>query len=166
MKKTTLAAQGGAGVVGLALLASLVQADSINYGDVAKLDIDMRSAVAAASGAVAGSVIEAELEMEDSTSIWEIEIVDESNRVMVVEVDGITGEVLSTRADDDDYEQHFAAINLTDAINIVRTIESGALVEAELELENGDLVWEVESLSQNNDEARVRIHSETGEILR
>lgn len=167
MKKSTLAAQGGAGVVGLALLASLVHADAIKYSEVAALEVDMTRAVAAASAAVTGNVIEAELEVEDSTSVWEIEIVDESNRVMVVEVDGLTGEVLSTQADDDDHEQQLlAAVSLTDAIDLVTSIENGALVEAELENEDGALVWEVESVSQNNAESQFRIHAETGEILK
>lgn len=167
MKKSTLAAQGGAGVIGLALLASLVHADSIKYSEVAALEVDMTRAVAVASAAVVGNVIEAELEVEDSTSVWEIEIVDESNRVMVVEVDGLTGEVLSTEADDDDHEQQLlAAVSLTDAIDLVTSIENGALVEAELENEDGALVWEVESVSQNNTESQFRIHAETGEILK
>lgn len=165
MKKTTLAAQASSGFVALALLTALVQADSIRHGDISDVELDMVEAAIAATEFMAGNIIEAELEMEDGNVIWEIDIVNNNNQVITVEVDGQTGQILSTDIDDDNKLQHVDAIRLAKAIDIVKAVEEGALVEAELDSDHGSLIWEVETLGNNNQESKFRINAETGEIL-
>ena len=165
MKKTTLAAQGGTGIVVFALLSVLVQVDSVRYSDISMLELDMANAAMAASEAIAGDIIEAELEMDDGRAIWEIDIVNDANQVITVEIDGQTGQILSTKTDDDTVLMHADTLSLEKAIDIVTSVEKGALVEAELEHENGNLIWEVETLGNSNQETKFRIHAETGEIL-
>ena len=165
MKKSTLAAQGGTGIVFLALLSAIAQADSVRYSDVSTLELDMANAAIAASETIAGDIIEAELEMDDDKAIWEIDIVNDANQVITVEVDGQTGQILSTEADDDTELTYTDALSLAKAIEIVAAVEKGALVEAELEHEHGKLIWEVETLGNSNQETKFRINAETGEIL-
>lgn len=165
MKKSTLAAQGGTGIVVLALLSALAQADSVQYSDISTLELQMADAVVAASGAIAGDVIEAEFEMNDAKAIWEIDIVNEANEVVTIEIDGQTGQILSTDTDDDSAPSYPGALSLAKAIELVLAVEKGALVEAELEHENGKLIWEVETLGNSSQESKFRIDAETGEIL-
>jgi len=101
MKKSTIAAQGGAGIAVLALLTTLAQADSARYSELNNIEIDMHHAANAAIEASAGEVIEIELEMDDSSAVWEIDIVNEANQLVTVEIDGQTGQVLSTKWDSD-----------------------------------------------------------------
>ena len=166
MKKTTLAAQTGAGIAVLALLTAMAQADSIKYSDINEIGFDMENAAMAASEAMTGEIIEIELEMDNNKAIWEVEIVNETNQVVTVEIDGQTGEILSTNTDDDDAEMSLSnAVNLSQAINIVKAVEQGVIVEAELESEDGLLIWEVESISANDQETKFRVNAETGEVL-
>lgn len=165
MKKATLAAQGGTGIVALALLTAMVQADTTQYGDINALEFDMANAAMVASEAIAGDIIEAELDVDDGQSIWEIDIVNDANQVITVEVDAQTGLVISTESDDDTAPEHVDALSLARAIEVVRAVENGALVEAELEHEHGELIWEVETLGNGNQETKFRINAETGEIL-
>lgn len=165
MKKSSLAAQGGAGIVALALISALAQADSVRYGDLDSVELTMADAALAAKSAIVGNIIEAELELEESQTIWEIEIVNEANQVIKVEVDGQTGLILSTQSDDDDAPDNIDALSLAKAIDIVKAVESGALIEAELEHEGGDMIWEIDTLGDDNQESTYRINAQTGEIL-
>lgn len=165
MKKSTLAAQGGTGIVVLALLSALAQAEPARYSEISSLELDMANAAIAASEAIAGDIIEAELEMDDGIAIWEIDIVNDTNQVITVEVDGQTGQVLSTKTDNDIELKHTDALSLAKAIDIVMAVEKGILIEAELEREHGEVIWEVETLGNSNQETKYRIHAETGEIL-
>jgi len=165
MKKTTLAAQGGTGIIVLALLSALAQANSVRYSDISMLELDMASAAIAASEAIVGDIIEAELEMDDAKALWEIDIVNDANQVITVEVDGQSGQILSTRFEGNTELTHADVLSLANAIDIVKAVEKGALVEAELEQDHGEMIWEIETLGDNNQEMKFRVHAETGEIL-
>jgi len=165
MKKATLAALGCSATTALALVAAMAQADSVSQKDISALEFDMASAAMAASAVITGTVIEAELELEDDGVVWEIEIVNAADQVVTVEVDGETGQILSTDTDDDTDLSHVDALSLARAIEVVKAVETGALIEAELEHEDGTLIWEIESLDQSDRESKFRVHAETGEIL-
>lgn len=168
MKKTTLAATGGMGLVAMALLAAPTHGDS-RHGEQLLPEVDMAAAAIIAGQSIAAEVVEIELESHDNKSIWEIDMVDQENRAITVEVDGISGEILSHRIEDS-YEQGDAldlldSITLAKAIEVVAAVEKGALIEAELEHEAGELIWELELLDDTNDEKHVRINAATGELL-
>lgn len=165
MKKSSLVTQGGAGIVALVFISAISHADSVRYSDLSPLELTMADAAIAAKSAIVGNIIEAELEWEDTQAIWEIEIVNEANQVISVEVDGLTGQILSTESDDDKAPDSVDALSLAKAIDIITAIEGGALIEAELEQDGGDLIWEVETLGDDNHESAYRIHAQTGEIL-
>ena len=165
MKKTTLAAHTGAGIAVLALLSAMAQADSMRYSEIAQIEFDMENAALAASKVMAGEIIEIELEMDDAKAVWEVDIVNEANQLVTVEIDGQTGEVLSTNTDDDAAMPLANAVNLSQAVNIVKAVEQGVIVEAELENDDGLLIWEVETIGAGNEETEFRIDAETGEVL-
>ncbi len=167
MKKTTVAAQTGAGIAALALLAAFAQADSISYSDINNVEINIENAAMAASAVTPGEIVEIELEMDNKEAIWEVEIVNAANQVVTVEINGQTGEILSTSADDDDDAEMplTYAVNLSQAVDIIRAVEQGAIIEAELENDDGLLIWEVESISDNDKETTFRINAQTGEVL-
>lgn len=165
MKKSTIAAQSSAGIAALALLTTLTHADSLRYSELSSVELDMQNAAMVASEATAGDIIEIELETDDAKAVWEIDIVNDSNQLITVEIDGQTGEVLSTSVDDDTAMPLVSAVSLSQAIDVVKAVEQGAIIEAELEHDDGVLIWEVESIDSNNQESTFRVNAETGEIL-
>jgi len=166
MNKSILVTTGGL-IVGLALATAVVNADSTNYDDVTGLNLDIQAAALAATASDAGQIIEIELEMENNRAVWEVEIVNAQNQTLTLEVDGLTGNILSTKTDSDDDSELVSidSIDLANAIDIVKAVEHGAIIEAELENDDGLLIWEVESISDNNQEKKFRIDAETGEVL-
>lgn len=164
-KKTTQAAIGGTGIIALALLTAAAQAESVRYTDVTGLNVGMQAATAAAQQGITGEIIEAELELENDQSVWEIDIINEANQVMTVNVDGHTGQILKTESDDDAAPNLDNVVSLNKAIDIIKAIETGALIEAELENEHGELVWEIETVNEDDTESEFRVHALTGEIL-
>ncbi len=68
--------------------------------------------------------------------------------------------------DDMDYQQLTDTnIQLIDAIGIANNAVSGQVVEAELEEEKGQLVWEIEILGDSNESFELEIDANSGEIL-
>lgn len=49
-----------------------------------------------------GAVIEVEIEIEDGLRIYEIELISPDGRILEVDIDAGTGEILSLEEDDDD----------------------------------------------------------------
>ncbi len=164
-KKVTQAAIGGTGIIALALLTAVTQADSVRYSEVSGLNIGMQAAAGVAQQEITGELIEVELEFENDQSIWEIDIVSKTNQVMSVKVDGYTGQILHTEASDDLAPNFDNTVSLTKAIDTLKTIEAGALIEAELDNEHGELVWEIETVNEDETESEFRVHAVTGEIL-
>lgn len=164
MNKTiTKRIAGGTSIAALLLLGTVTHAGSIKMDDVVSFGTDLESAVATALAEQPGDVIEVELEIEHKRSTWEIEIVDETNQVF--EIDGATGEIVETEREDDDSAPLMTDITgLNSVIEIVRTVENGALIEIELEDEDGVPYWEVTAISENSKNTRYRINGLTGEI--
>ncbi|MBX2835479.1 MAG: PepSY domain-containing protein [Gammaproteobacteria bacterium] len=166
----TVATQSALGIAAVTLLVTLAQADSKSdrLRAIDALELDLTEAAALATESNPGNIIEAEFEVEDDRGIWEIEIVNAANQTVSVEVDGLTGEILASEIEDDDDERPLNltdTINLETAINVVKAIESGAVIEAELEDEHGELVWEVEALNANQEKIKVHVNAYTGEVL-
>ncbi len=162
---TKRASIAGTSIVTLALISALAQADSVRYTDVQSLNTGIEEATAIALASVAGDIIEAELELEHKRPVWEIDIVNNANQTMGVEIDGQTGEILEIEASDDTAPSLDDIISLNKAIELVKAVENGELIEMELEEENGEIVWEIETVSLDNAEANYRVSGLTGEIL-
>lgn len=164
-KKIALSSIGTASVAALLVATAVVKADSFRYDEISALGADMQSASAIALAANPGKIVEVELEMEKNRSIWEVEIVDKSKQVVSIALDGITGEILQLKPDDDAAPNMTDVIDLQQAIDIVLSLESGALIEAEFESEDGIPVWELETLTADNKKIEFAIDGVTGDIL-
>lgn len=90
------------GTLGLALLATSVSfaqgRDTIKPADY-KLDLNQASAIALQQ--VPGSIQEAELEKEDGTVVWEIEIAGTDEKRYELNIDANNGNVISKELDED-----------------------------------------------------------------
>jgi len=165
MNKTiTKRVAGGTSIAALALVAVVTNASSIKMDDVANLGTDLESAVATALAEQPGDVIEVELEIERRRPIWEIEIVDEANQVFEIEIDGVTGNIVGTEREDDTAPVMTDITDLNSVIEVVRTVEDGALIEIELENEDGETYWEVTAIDESSKKSKYRVNSVTGEI--
>jgi len=164
-KKTRQATVAISGVVALTLLSAFAHAHSDGNPDTHKLNTNIEQAATAALSSVNGTIIEAELELDDNYAVWEIEIVDESNKVVNVEVDGYTGQILSTESSDDVAPNISKVVSLNQAIDIVRAVDNGALIEMELEHNDDQLIWEIETIGDDSEESDYRINAVTGEFL-
>jgi len=51
--------------------------------------------------AVPGKVFEAELELEDTLAVWQVEILNAEKQMVEIEIDANTGEILSQEIDND-----------------------------------------------------------------
>lgn len=75
-----------------------------DHGDKAKLvsdaSVSIQQAIETATAKAPGKVIEAELEAEHDTTVWEVEIVNSENKVLEVHIDAKTGKVIDVEEED------------------------------------------------------------------
>ena len=62
--------------------------------------ISIEQAIETAKGKVSGKVIEAELETEHDTTVWEVEIVTSKNELFEVHIDAASGKVIDVEEED------------------------------------------------------------------
>ena len=105
MKKSTKAVTAGIVTLiaaGTTLVAFSGQDDKDHSPELvneASVNIDQAMAIALAD--VPGKVIEAEIEREDGTLVWEIEVLNNQNQVFEFEIDANDGRILEKEQDDD-----------------------------------------------------------------
>ncbi len=155
----------GTGIASLALLVAMAQADSLNKMQFQNLGLGIDDATAIALTSVAGDIIEAELEIERNRPVWEIDIVDESNGVISLEIDGESGDILSSERSDDTAPAMADQIKIDRAIELVRAMENGDITAMEIDETNGDMVWEVEAVLADGTASTFRVDAQTGELL-
>lgn len=90
---------------GLMSTIFVAQADNKSHTEdalaLSTYSISMNKALEIAVAAVPGSPIEAEFEVEDGRSIWEVEVLDAKQQKHEIEIDATSGEVLKQELDDD-----------------------------------------------------------------
>ena len=177
MKKTLIStALAAAAIAGATSIAGLVYADKVSQAEQAALTnakIDLVTAITLAQEQVEGQVIEAELGREDGAYVYEIEIAV-ADGVQELLLDPASGEVLSNVLDTDDHDHRkskklkkFAPtqLNLTQAVAAAEEHLTGGIAkEAELEYEDGQLLFEVELLKDGK-EYEVYVSPNDGKIL-
>lgn len=163
-QKIKQAALGGTSIAALVLLTAVAQAHSVRYDQVNSVSTDLKTAAELALSNVPGMIIEAELDKDNGHLVWEIEIVDQNQQRVSIELDGQTGEILEQELEDDALPDLTDVLSLDEALSIVQMADSGLLIEAELEEEDGELVWEFESIDSQNVKSEQRIHGTTGKI--
>lgn len=155
----------GTGIASLALLVAMAQADSPSKVQVQNLAMGIDDATVIALTSVAGDIIEAELEIERNRAVWEIDIVDESNGVTSLEIDGESGDILSSEHSDDTAPDMADLIEIDRAIELVRAMENGDITAMEIDETGGVMVWEVDAVLADGTSSTFRVDAQTGELL-
>ncbi len=165
--------------------------DITTYPEKAK--IDFHTAIENALKEIPGKLLETELACKEGYLIYEVEIVTEDKNIMEVIVDAGTEEILWKGPEEDeaheDYEDtpceirikpgsikledlneadfpDLAKITFTEAREIALAKVPGHVLEMELEVEEGFLIYEFEILNYSGELKEVIIDPTTGEILR
>jgi uncharacterized membrane protein YkoI len=166
MQKPTVLLTTGASLLTLAIATAIASQKVEDYGSLAAASVDLANAASIVYQQSEGTIVEAELEMEDGSLVWEVEMVDAANNLIKFDVDGSSGEILSTRIDDDGFENNVAdAITLNAALELISPIEQGVLIEAELEHEDDGVVWEFELVNADNKEVEIVVDALSGAIV-
>ena len=162
-KKSTLAATGAISLVALISISAAVDAHSVRHADISKLELSMLDAANLARGEITGEIIEAELENEDGRLLWEFEFADQGNQVISIEMDANSGQILDTESDDEMSPDLSNVLNLQQVLDLLALPDNSVLTEAELENENGQLIWEIKSIDSQDRKSRVKIDALTGQ---
>ena len=111
-----------------------------------------------------GLVVQLDLDDDDGAQRWEVEVVDGSG--IGTQFDLVGGDVVEQERfdpDDEDLEAH--DVLAAEAIEIAEAETSAALIDLQLDRENGVLVWEVELRGDDGAEHEFNIDAMTGEVL-
>jgi Predicted membrane protein len=144
--------------------------DSISPDDVSLTEQEARDI---ATGEVGGTVLEVELESENGTPAYEVEIETDNGSVSEAAVHANTGSVLGVEQEDeeDEDEQERSVspddVSLTEqeARDVATGEVGGAVLEVELESENGTPVYEVEIETDDGTVSEVAVHANNGTVL-
>ena len=150
------------------------------------VSLSEEDAIDIATAEANGSVDEVELESEDGTPVYEVELVTSNGSETEVAVHADDGTVLETEseAEDDemneedeidedeemkDNEESIAPANVSlseqDAIDVATGEVNGTVEEVELESENGTPAYEVEFAESDDTETEVTVHANDGAVL-
>lgn len=167
MKKSTIATTAGLGLTAIALAVAPVHSGSKNHEQAMGLELDIVAAAAIATDSTDARVIEAEFESKRDKLFWEIEMIDSENREIEVKVDINTGEIISQETEGKHRKDSIAdmgeTLSMADAVAIVKGAAQGDVIEAELEGEDGELIWELKLIG--NDKGKYRVNANSGELL-
>ena len=137
--------------------------------------VGLAAAIETARGELSGGVLEAELEAENDTLVYEIEVASDG-AIHEAVVDARTGELVSTNEQTIegtwrgwfDAERLDAATTvsggLSDALAAAEEQFGGQVPEAALEEEDDMLFWELEISTETGDQ-EARVNAQTGEIM-
>lgn len=153
------------------LLTVLVLCNAIGAGGATKDLLTFEEASTIVLKEVEGTVTKVEMDYKGRTLVYEVEILDNTNREHDFEIDAETGEVLTQHTDrrvkSTTYGKRIRGAKITaeEAIAIAQK-ESGdaTLVSYELDVENGKVYWEVQ-LYEGRTEYEVIINASTGKVL-
>ena len=167
MKKSLIATTAGTGLTAIALAVAPIHAGSKNHEQAMGLELDIVAAATIATDSTGARVIEAEFESKRDKLIWEIEMIDSDNREIEVEVDINTGEIASEETEGkhrkDSTTDMDEVLSMDEAVNIVKGAAQGDVIEAELEGDDGQLIWELKLIG--NDKGKYRVNANSGELL-
>jgi len=126
---------------------------------------------------VPGTVNEVELENEDGTIVYGIEIVAEDGSQQDVKIDAQTGEIVKVEADDEEDGEENDAANQAELAKQAKITEEaatktalekvpGTVNEVELENEEGPIVYDIEIIAQDGSKQSVKVDAQTGKIVK
>ncbi|MCF3935284.1 PepSY domain-containing protein [Acuticoccus sp. M5D2P5] len=162
------------------LIAAAILVSPVALAQTATTSTDIRISIAAALDAakaqVDGGILEAELESEGGTLVWEIDVVV-GEMIQEVKVDAMSGEVLSANEKTIEGtwrgwfdENRLAAaqqISASLSANITKaeTEAGGQIVELSLEEEDGRLLYEIEIDTASGDREML-LDPKNGKLIR
>ncbi|MEU3218826.1 PepSY domain-containing protein [Streptomyces sp. NPDC006971] len=135
--------------------------------------VDVGDATAAAVEAVPGTVTEAELDDEDGTVVWELDVYGSDGRWHDVTVDAGRGTVLGTHAADDRdgrdaHAPRSAAVSLDAAVRAALGAAPGTVTSVDLDDDHdgrgGASHWEVEVRGENGTHHELNVDARTGKV--
>ncbi|MDR7080291.1 putative membrane protein YkoI [Neobacillus niacini] len=145
---------------------------------VKQVKITEEEATKAALEKVAGTVKEVELEDEDGTIVYGIEVVSTDGSQQDVKVDAQTGKVVKVEADDEeDGEEKDEGENQAELAKQAKISEEeatkaalekvpGTVKQVELEDEDGTIVYGIEVVSTDGTQQDVKVDAKTGKIVK
>lgn len=129
-------------------------------------EIDALRAVEIALDAEAGTVVDLELDENDSRIIWEVGILTSGGQGLELDIDRNSGEVVKQEDYDLSSEQRTAPeVLINEAIGIALDAVSGSVTSAELDSEDGRVVWEM-NVNDGSAEWDLEIDAATGEVVK
>lgn len=143
--------------------------------------ISIFKAIEIASSRLKGTPVEAELGAKDGFLVYEVELSTGGDAITEVVIDAGNGNILKSEPDedregeedeaedhdDDEGKSHLrkqTKISLNDALKAALTAKSGTAVEAELERENGHLVYSIEIVDADDKAFKVKVDAGTGKV--
>ncbi|MCJ8007390.1 PepSY domain-containing protein [Lederbergia wuyishanensis] len=165
----------GSGAVGATLIKPAFASTSANTATITK-----EQSKEIALKEISGAVTDVELEKEHGTLAYDIEIKDANGIEHDVVVDANSGKVLKTETDnekdDDDSEVSDevektqllkeAKISIEESTAIAQAKVKGKVTDAELDDENGVVIYEVEITDLQGQQHEVKIDAKSGKILK
>jgi uncharacterized membrane protein YkoI len=133
--------------------------------------VDIKQATDTAMKSVSGTATSADLEGKQGKPTWEVEIHDAKGMQHEVVVDGTTGKVTSSKAqndhDSDDAASEATAVKnakttLPQAVDAAYVKVPGKATSAELESHNGKATWQVDVNDSKGMEHEVTVDATTG----
>jgi uncharacterized membrane protein YkoI len=140
------------------------------------VSLSEEDAIDVATAEANGSVDEVELESEDGTPVYEVELVTENGSETDVAVHANDGTVLETESEAEDEDEEMdedeesialgnVSLSKQDAIDVATGEVNGAVEEVELESEDGTPAYEVEFADSGDTETEVTVHANDGTVL-
>ena len=100
MKTSAKALIVGLVIIGTSLTALSSQDDGHNFEIVNQASLSAEQASAIALNAVPGKVIGTEIEKEDGSLVWEVEVLTSENEMYELEIDANDGRIIETERED------------------------------------------------------------------
>ncbi len=130
---------------------------------------------------VQGSASDVELEDEDGVIIYSVEVTDDQGQKHEVAVDANTGKILKIEADDEESEKEDgeendkeeqkqlekeATVTKGESIAIALKEVPGKVKDAELEDEDGVVVYTVDVIDDKGEEKEIVVDAKSGKVLK
>lgn len=124
-----------------------------------------------------GEILESELERETGRLVYKFEIRDRDRKIQEVAIDAQTGEIVGVEQGDDDEDDELdspkmqsklakeAGISPEQARRTALARVPGTVIESELDMENGKVVYEFEIRDKDGKSFDVLVDAKTGEIV-
>ena len=156
--------------------AQTVEENQIQAELAKQAKVTEEAAIKIALEQIPGTVEEVELEDENGTIVYEIEIRAEDGTEQEVEIDATTGEVVKVEAEDDeeegDDEQSQAELAKQAKVTEEAAIETalgqvpGTVEEIKLEVEDGKIVYDIDVIAEDGTKQEVKVDATTGKVVK